>query len=350
MFTAWRISGRRKTRTRFLYACIWMVSIITCIAISPARAQQAELQKGIALFQNAEFEKASEVLSELAKNQDLDKAIRKDALRYLGQVYIALQMTDEARKAIAALLELEPPLVELDPDVTPPPLMDIYFNVRKEMEGNYEIERPDPGMQTIAIMDFTNSSIYEYERYAPLQFGLSSMMIHNMAGATELKVVERERIQWLIDELNLQKDASLVDQSSAVRMGKMLGATSVLFGSYNVMSRRQMWLGARLVKVETGEILLSEQITGNPEDLAELLQKLSLQVAQAINVTLEETNLGMRTETRSLDALMSYSEGLGLLEQQEYRAAYEKFLEALNFDPKYERARLKAESIRHLVG
>ena len=81
----------------------------------------------------------------------------------------------------------------------------------------------------------------------------------------------------------------------------------------------------------------------------ELVQKLSLQTAKAINVALEESDLGAVDETRSLDAMLSYSEGLELLEQASYRAAYNKFVEALEYDPSYARAELKADSLRPML-
>jgi len=76
---------------------------------------------------------------------------------------------------------------------------------------------------------------------------------------------------------------------------------------------------------------------------------LSLKVAKAINVTLEEAKLGSQTDTPSLDAMMAYSDGLTLLEQGTHRAAYEKFLKAREYDPSYKQAQLKAKSIKPML-
>ncbi len=110
-----------------------------------------------------------------------------------------------------------------------------------------------------------------------------------------------------------------------------------------------MRINARLVKVETGEILMTEQVAGKDKDFFELAEQLSLKVAQGINVTLQESTIGERTDTRSLDAMLSYSEGLDLLEKENYQAAYLKFLDALEYDKNYERARQKAESLKPLL-
>ena len=246
------------------------------------------------------------------------------------------------------LIELEPPIVELDPDIEAPPLMKLYYEVRKEHTDSYEVERADPGLQTLAIVDFSNNSLDDRERMDPLEGGFASLMIHQLNGATGLKVIERERIQWLLDELDLQQEEGRVDQATAVRTGKLLGATAVMFGSF-MKHRNELRINARLVKVETGEILMTEQVAGKDKDFFELAESLSMKVAQGINISMEKTEIGARSDTRSLDAMISYSEGLALLEQEEYQAAYLKFEEALEFDENYSRARQKADSIKPLL-
>lgn len=325
--------------------------VLVMLAVAPrVDAQPAELQDAVAAYQSADFDGAITLFADLAGDSTHDKQIRKQALQYLGRAYVAKRMEGEARQAIHDLLELEPPLVELDPDVESPPLMNLYYEVRREFEGDYTVERADPGLQTLAIIDFNNNSITSDQvDLEPLGRGLSSLMIGHFNGSTNLKVVERERLQWLLAEMDLQQSGR-VDQETAVRAGKLLGATAVLLGDFMKMDRRNMVINVRLVKVETGEVLITDQVRGRPDRFYEMSEELSLKVAQAINAHLEKTNIGARGETKSLDAMLSYSEGLALLEQEDYRAAYEKFLEALDYDSAYKRAELKAESIKPLLG
>ncbi len=325
--------------------------LLAGLAAAPeSRAQDGALAEAVAVYQAADFDGAIDRFSAILDDDAADKATRKQALQYLGRAYVAKRMEDKARTVIHELLELEPPLVELNPDIEPPPLMNLYYEVRKDFEGDYTVERADPGLVTLAIVDFTNNSISDdRERLDALERGFPSLLINQLNGATNLKVIERERIQWLLQELELQRDPGLVDQSTAVRTGKLLGATAVLFGTF-IKHGRDMNISARLVKVETGEILLAEQVKGRADKFFELAEELSLNVARSINVNLEKTQLGTRTETRSLDAMLSYSEGLALIEKSDYQSAFAKFMEALEYDPSYERARRKAESLRPLLG
>jgi TolB-like protein len=316
--------------------------------IAPVRAQSPAFEAALSAYQNADFDAAITRFADIADDEAAEKGLRREALQYLGRCYVAKRREEEARSTLEHLIGFEPPVIELDPDIEPPPLMRLYYDVRKQHASSYAVERPDPGLQTLAVVDFSNSSIDDAERFAPLSTGFSSLLLNQLSGATGLKVIERERIQWLLDELDLQLEAGRVDPATAVRTGKLLGANAVLFGSF-IKHGKKLHVNARLVKVETGEIIVSEQVEGSADAFFDLASDLSLKVAQGINVTLQDTPVGARTETRSLDAMMSYSEGLELLDREDYPQAYAKFMEALDFDPGYTRARTKAESLRPLL-
>lgn len=325
--------------TKLLLTRSWIAMLLLVLSVGMAQAQG--LDQAITVYNQGEYDQAASLLDQIARDASLDLEVRKEALQYLGRAYIARSLYDDARQAVADLLALQPPLIELDPDVEPPSLMNLYYEVRDEIE----VPKDDPGIRTLAVLDFKNYSIDENERWEPMRWGFPSMMIQQLSGATDLKLVERENLQWVLGELELQRDASKVDQATAVRIGKLMGAHAMVFGDLMVIGGK-IRLSARVVKVETSEILLGESVEGKAKDFAELVEKLSLAVARSLNSTLTETEIGARTDTKNLDAMRSYSEGLSLLEQGDYQAAYNKFVEAQEFDPSYTRARLKAESLR----
>ena len=239
-----------------------------------------------------------------------------------------------------ALIRLEPPVIELDPDVEPPPLVQSYYAARLAHDGDYGLRTERP--KTLAVLDFSNGSIADHERWEPMTRGFASLVIYAMGGATDLKLVERERVQWLLDEQDLAT-AGRVDAGTAARAGKLLGVQHAAIGSF-ISTGKDLLLGIRLVDVETGEIVLSETTKGRADDFDGLVETLSLQLARAINVELDP-----EVETGSLDASLSYSEGLALIEHGDYEGAHAKFMQALEHDPTYGRAREKAESLRPLL-
>ena len=287
------------------------------------------------------------MLKDLTSSQSINPDLQKESLRLLSRAYTAKGLYDQAKEAVRKLLELEPPLIEFNPDCEPPPLMKVYYEARKSITGSYQAERPDPGMKTMAIIDFKNRSpISKKSEFDPMEKGFADLFIHRLNFATNLKVIERERIQWILDEINIQDKYSM---EGAVRMGKQLGVHTVLLGFF-IIFKDEMYLGARLVKVETSEILLTDEVKGDVDEFFDLSEKLGQKIAAKIDVKIKEVKEGLGAETRSLDAMMSYSEGLTYLETGDFKKAHEKFQEALKYDPKYEKAKLKSESIEPYIG
>jgi TolB-like protein len=308
----------------------------------------ARLVKATDSFNAGDFEAAIRMYNEIAGDKALDKPVRREAMLGLGRSYFAKNNKEKAKTALNDLLELEPPLVELDPDEEAPPLMKLYYAVRREKQGNLSVEKADPGIKTIAVLDFKNRSVDDKEKFDPMEKGFSELIINQLRGAVQLKVVERERIGWIMEEIGLENTPGKFDVASAVRVGKQLGVHAVVLGSF-IKFKDELWLGARLVKVETSEILATEDVKGDADEFFDLAEKLSMKVAKGVNVNITEAQIEKGTETKSLDAMMSYSEGLVLVEKGDYDGAVKKFEEALQKDPTYDKARIKAQSLKPLL-
>lgn len=329
-----------------LGAIILGVVLIGGVFVADAAAQQSVLKEAKKKYQFAEYEKATSLFKKVADDQGASTDLRRDALRYLARAYIAQGKKEAARTAIEDLVATDPSTDYLDPDVEPPAVMDLYYQVQKKQQGGYAVQKKK-GLQTIAVMDFTNNSITRREDYEGLSKGLPSIMINNLTGGTDLQVIERERIEWLLKELKLQKQSGKVDQSTAVETGKLLGANAVVFGSF-IATGDKMNISARVVKVETGEVMFGDQVQGKPDKFFELIRDLSQKVTKSINVEMEETKLGSE-QTKSLDAMMAYSDGLSLLEAGKYRKAQQKFKQAVQYDESFVKAKKKMKSLKPMV-
>jgi TolB-like protein len=335
---------------RFARLCsvVTCVVIIGCCGFAQTKAWP-EYQKAKQLFNNAKFDQAIPILQKATDDTSLDKKQRIEVYTLLSRCYIGKQALDKAKWAIKNMLGLEPPLIEPDPNAECPKWMNLYYEIRKDQKGSDTVERADPGIQTIAILDFANRSIDDREKFDPLQKGFADLMIAQLQGTTKLKVVERERISWILGEIGLENEPGKFDEKTAVRVGKQLGVNSILFGSFFKVGS-QLKLLCRMVKVETSEILATMQETGDADKFYDLTDKLGEKVAKSINAVVSKNESGKGTATRSLDAQMKYSEGLVSLEKGDYKGAYEKFIQALTFDPNYEQAKKKADSIKLLIG
>ena len=330
-------------RNARLGVCLMALLLPAFASSVQAQLDGGPYERAVNVYNAGEYEQAVEQFAVLAKDETVDLEIRKESMLYLGRAHIAQGQSDDARQAVADLLALQPPLVELDPDVESPPMMNLYYEVREGMTG-LVVPTGDPGLHTLAVMDFRNYALDEKERWDPMQWGFASLMIGQLSGAVDLKIVERENLRYVLNELDLQREPGRVDNATAVRMGKLMGAHAMVLGSIFIMGK-DMRLGARVVKIETGEILMGESVEGRVKDVFELLEQLTLKVARSVNSTLTETEIGARTDTKSIDAMQAYSQGLKLAEDGNYQAAYDKYMEALDKDPSYARAERRANSL-----
>ncbi len=70
----------------------------------------------------------------------------------------------------------------------------------------------------------------------------------------KFKVTERKEIEKVLGELKLQRSGA-IDADSVKSLGKMLGADWLVLGTLTKLAGRQVEVNARLVGVESGEII-----------------------------------------------------------------------------------------------
>ena len=170
---------------------------------------------------------------------------------------------------------------------------------------------------------------------------------HSMGGGviakvSQLKVVERDRINFLVDELKLQQ-SDLVDKSTAVKLGKLVGAHTLLMGGFMKISKKQFRIDARLVKVETGEIIKAEYVEGKSDEIMKLEKELVLKMLADLDVTPSEAEEEaiMEGKDTGFDALYHYSRGLAYEDKKDYVAAFQQYRKALDISPGYVEAEKK---------
>ncbi|MFH1372686.1 MAG: CsgG/HfaB family protein [bacterium] len=206
-------------------------------------------------------------------------------------------------------------------------------------------------IRTIAFLPLVNYSIGEYiEKNRLVGGALSEFLVYHFSSFGELDVVERSLIDNIIKEHKLVRD-SLIDAGSAIRVGKLLGAHLMVFGSITQFDDRNARMTARVVQVETGLILTMVIKEGRP-DFKKMEQELVEELAEKLELTLtKETRHNLKQGgTESMDALQHYAEGLQLIDRYDYKRAYDCFRKALEMDSTFIQAQQKIDTYRPLVG
>jgi curli biogenesis system outer membrane secretion channel CsgG len=127
----------------------------------------------------------------------------------------------------------------------------------------------------IAVVGITSSAPgYIWRSNSPLSQGATELMINALLGTNRFRVFERSKLDLLLQEQDFQNFSGLVDQTTAVKLGKMIGVDAILTGSLtniafvtgggikigplNVRkSSVKVVMTIRIIDVTTGEILYS---------------------------------------------------------------------------------------------
>ncbi len=110
---------------------------------------------------------------------------------------------------------------------------------------------------TIALMNFTNAALANRADYDPLEWSVPELISGRLARNSQIQVVDRRRLQALLDEQNLGASGR-VDDATAAHIGKLLGARYMVFGTVLIDRRNRLRIDARVLEVETSKLIQSE--------------------------------------------------------------------------------------------
>jgi TolB-like protein len=200
--------------------------------------------------------------------------------------------------------------------------------------------RPPP---TVAVSYFDNNT--GKAEYDPLAKGLADMLITDLGQLRALRVVEREKLNQILDELKLSR-SKFIDPKTAQRLGKGLAAQFILSGGYT-LAGDTIRIDARVFNVETGAVLTSERVEGKKDEFFALEKDIADALIAALDVKLasaEKSKLRANA-TQSFEAWSSYAAGLDAQDRGDAAAARAAYAKALAADPNYRAARNATERL-----
>lgn len=145
--------------------------------------------------------------------------------------------------------------------------------------GLLALPSPAADKPTVAVLYFGYSG--ENPEMKVLKKGLAQMLITDLSGFGAVKLVERDRLQEITDELQMGQTDKF-DSATVAKISKLVGAHYLVLGNYFDL-KNTLVVDAKVVNVETGTILGSRRGTGSTEDFLAIEQKL----AQDLNQVLE---------------------------------------------------------------
>ena len=213
--------------------------------------------------------------------------------------------------------------------------------------GRYQEERTP-----VAILRFDNNT--GDQRYDNLGRALSSMLISDLSVVEEIQLVERERMEDLLNELKLQQ-SGYVDPSTAVTVGMIVGAQYVVTGAF-VTVDPEMRLDTRIDRVETSEIVSTAEVTGKRDNFFELEQQLADQLVDGMQLVLTEdqrARMKAQQEANRIDDLetaVAFSQALCFLDYGDYVEAFDKIQDVQEAAPTSQIVRVTFDLLKDRAG
>ena len=181
--------------------------------------------------------------------------------------------------------------------------------------------------RTLAVLNFDNNT--GRADYDPMGRGLAAMLITDLSVSPELKIVERERMQDVLQEQDMSR-SRMFDSTTAVKAGRLLGAEFIATGSLAAASP-ELRIDMRVIRIETGQIVKTARAAGPEDKLFELEQQLADSVLKDLDIALSpEREALMRKRQQAnreigVTSFKVFSAGLAAMDQGDYFTAAQKF-------------------------
>jgi hypothetical protein len=205
------------------------------------------------------------------------------------------------------------------------------------------------GKATVAVLYFNNGAIgKQHDELEPLSKGTADLLIGELAANANIRVVERDQIQKIMEEQKLSM-TDMQNKETAVRVGKLLGAHHMVTGGFITDPRGNITFTSRVFSTETSEIEFpnpkdkDSKVMGKVDNFMELINQL----AGKLNVGMKLPELPARVgEAKKeaakkvpYEAIALYSKGLAAKDAGNKQEAVTLFNKALEKFPDFEKAK-----------
>ena len=301
---------------------------------------------GVAYYKGGRYAEARTALETASR---LDPKDGTTAL-YRGLAAEELGDLAEAKRAYSTYLSVgraSRVRMQLQSRLTALARRELAAEARHAVQQEHAIAAAVGSPTTIAVLPLRFSGSDSSLR--PLERGIAELLITDLARSNQLEVLERARIQAVLDELALQGSGT-TDSTTNVRVGRLLRAGRLVQGSILQLDASQLRVDAAVVDVPTSEVRGVAHGADQMEQLFALEKRLAFDLFDQLGVTLTvaERNAIEQRPTRSLAAFLAYSRGLAAEDEGRYDDASRLYRDAARIDPRFDAARQRNREARSL--
>lgn len=221
--------------------------------------------------------------------------------------------------------------------------VELRESARQAVANEQRLQGQQSPATTVAVLPFRCSCADT--SLLPLERGMADLVVTDLARASSLKVLERDRMQAIADEIRLSQ-AGQVDAATATRAGKLIAAGRILNGQIVASGGSQMNLAGALVNTNSAQVDGTPTAQGNLDAIFDTERRYVLSVFQEMNVTLtpDEQKAFEERHVPNLKAFLDYSRGLMAEDEGRLDDAIALFESARSQDPGFTAAVQRAQS------
>lgn len=344
---------------------LYLASILVLAGLIVAGCAQTLVFKGEAQLANKNYDEAIATFSSYLTTNPNDHQVRgRLGIAYLGKKETAkaieafrqvlAQVPDDPQASLhlgLALLETgnrretidlwrayrnqQHPLVyqEVRRQLTLVEMVDGRELAREALKQEKKLQAGKAAPNTLAVTPYGDKPADPSLR--PVQKALGAMITTDLAAIKALKVVERLRLQALIDEMKLGM-SGLVEEKTAQRFGRLVGVEHLVTGT---LAKKAELLRAATVLASTVKQKMSGSF-GSEGEMAKffMLEKEIVQgIVKALQLTpsaAEKTALE-KPHTKNEKAFLCFGQGLDALDGGNWQQARGGFECAVKEDPQF---------------
>jgi len=193
--------------------------------------------------------------------------------------------------------------------------------------------------KSIAVLSFNNITKNPADDW--LGSGIAETVTADLKKIEGLTVIGRERVYETLRRHGVPQDAE-VDTTMASSLGREVGARWILTGGYQKIGE-MLRITARVVNVETGEVVRTVKIDGPINEIFDLQDKIVYELSQGMDLSLRsgEREVIEQKETQVIEAYEAFSKAEAKLmtgDSDAIEDAIKLLVQAIALDPNYARA------------
>ncbi len=224
----------------------------------------------------------------------------------------------------------------------------LQASVKESLAREAQLASTPPQPRTVGVFPFAYQG--PDQRLEPLGRALAEMITTDLSQTNRLKVVERLRVQLLLNEMALSAQQR-VQPATAARSGHLLGAARIVQGVLDG-DENDLLMQAVVVPVTGDSASMGEPLSAHDpaRRFFDMEKRIVLGLYQdmGIELTPAEREAVLHRPTDNLNALLAFGLGLEAQDAGQFQQAAAHFTQAATLDPGFTSAAAAAQAAQGL--